>query len=58
MLKGETNLVETLVREYRTQTLVLQVKFWNKLTEYFEGAAETGEARNLLAELCNRIDLI
>ena len=54
MFKAETNLVESLVSEYRTQTLVLQVEFWKKLTEYLEGAAEIGEARNLHAELCDR----
>ena len=56
MSKAEINLVETLGSEYRTQTLVLQVEFWNKLTEYLEGAAEIGEARNLYAELCNRTE--
>ena len=54
MFKAETNLVESLVSEYRTQTLVLQVEFCKKLTEYLEGAAEIGEARNLHAELCDR----
>ena len=56
MFRAEINLVETLVSEYRTQTLVLQVEFWNKVTEYLEVAAEIGEARSLIVELCGRIE--